>query len=295
MVFLIFLPIWASAEPVGNFTKIEEHVDYQKGGSGQAIPAKVKEPVEVKDVIQTYEVSRAQVLFRDQTAITIAPKSKVAVEGYMFDPAKFERSGSFELIQGVMKVVVPPIEKLGTTKFEIKSSTATMGVRGTEFVFIAGKKFSVVYSMQGKVCLKSNPKEPGTYKVGQAAPAEALEETVVCLDPSTLSVVLPNQIPSSAMPVSPEVIAAAEALVKVGINEIPGNCLLANLPGVDLVAVAKDLIARGADPDSVRESLAEVWCGAETFAYTPPGPPEVPVGLPTFPGGGGGGVASPAL
>src|SRR5271157_6456764 len=98
LAFLISLPYWASAGEVGNFTQVEQRVDYQKGQTGPAILAKVKQPVEVNDVIQTYEVSRAQVLFRDQTTITIAPRSRIAVESYMFDPAKFERSGDFDLI-----------------------------------------------------------------------------------------------------------------------------------------------------------------------------------------------------
>ncbi|MGO9622020.1 MAG: FecR domain-containing protein [Desulfobaccales bacterium] len=130
VAFMISLPIWASAGEVGNFTQVEQRVDHQQGQTGPVTPAKVKQPVEVNDVIQTYEVSRAQVLFRDQTTITIAPKSKVAVESYMFDPAKFERTGSFDLIEGVMKVVVPASEAMQKSSLNIKTSTATMGIRG---------------------------------------------------------------------------------------------------------------------------------------------------------------------
>jgi hypothetical protein len=130
MALVMFLPIWASAEEVGNFTLVEQRVDYQKGATGPVTPAKVKEPVEVNDIIQTYEISRAQVLFRDQTTITISPRSKVAVESYMFDPAKFERTGRFDLIQGVMKVVVPAAESVQKSNIIIKTSTAIMGIRG---------------------------------------------------------------------------------------------------------------------------------------------------------------------
>jgi hypothetical protein len=130
MAFMISLPIWASAEEVGNFSQVEQRVDYQNGQTGAVSPAKVKEPVAVKDTIQTYELSKAQVLFRDNTTITIAPKSKVAIESYMFDPAKFERTGRFDLIEGVMKVVVPTAEKVQNSNITIKTSTAIMGIRG---------------------------------------------------------------------------------------------------------------------------------------------------------------------
>jgi len=270
MAFMISLPIWASAGEVGNFTQVEQRVDHQQGQTGPVTPAKVKQAVEVNDLIQTYDVSRAQVLFRDQTTITIAPKSKVAVESYMFDPAKFERSGSFDLIQGVMKVVVPAAETLQKTSFTIKTSTAVMGVRGTEYVVIYGKNFTVVYSIKGRVCIKSTSAEPG-------------KEEEVCLDPGTMSVILVNQLPSSPQPVTAAVIAAAEGLVTTGINDVPGVCVVSTLPGVDLLSVTNDLMSRGADLDELKQSLA-LACFAlpDTFAF-----PAATLGMPTFPGGYG--------
>ncbi len=295
MAFLISLPIWASATEVGNITQIEQHVDYQKGETGPVIPAKVKQPVEVNDVIQTYEVSRAQVLFRDKTTITIAPKSKIAVQAYMFDPKKFERSGDFTLIEGVVKIVVPVAEKVEKTSFTLTTSTAVMGIRGTEFLVTSGKDFTAVYPIKDEVCIKSTSKQPGKYSVGGAAPSGGLEKGEVCLDPGTMSVILANQLPSSALPAPPTVLAAAEALVTTGIDDTPGRCILTSLPGIDLVAVTKDLLSQGADLDSIRKSLSLVSCDLpEVFAYSPGAPPDVPNGLgPNFPGGGGGGGAGP--
>ena len=297
IALMISLPIWASAEEVGNFSQVEHRVDYQKGPTGAVTEAKVKQPVELKDVIKTYDISRAQVLFRDQTTITIAPRSKVAVESYMFDPAKFERGGSFDLIQGVMKVVVPASETLQKANFNIKTSTATMGIRGTEIVAISGTNFTVVYTVTGRVCIKSNPKEPGKYEFVWVAPGEPLEKGVVCLDPGTMSVILSNQPPTSPQPVTPAVLAAAEGLVDTGISDVPGSCVLGTLPGVNLLSVANDLMSQGANLDSVKNSLSEVcYALPADFGVGTPGPPAAPAGIgPTFPGGGGGGaVASPS-
>ena len=279
MALVIFFPIWAGAEEVGNFIRVEQRVDYQKGEAGPFTPAKVKTPVEVRDVVQTYDLSRAQLQFRDNSMIIIAPKSKVAIENYMFDPSKFERNARFNFIQGVMKVVVPVLKKGSKSEFTVKTSTATMGVRGTDFIVITGKNFTVVYATTGKVCIKSNVKE------GE-----------VCLDPGTMSVILEGQPPSTPQPVSAEVMALAEGLVLTGINDIPGTNVVATLPGVDLEYVANDLMSRGADLESVKASLAAVsYAAAETYAYSPPGPPLIPTGAgPTFPGGGGGGVTGVA-
>jgi len=300
MAFLISLPTWARAGEVGNITQVEQHVDYQKGETGPVIPAKVKQPVEVKDVIQTYEVSRAQVLFRDKTIITIAPKSRIAVESYMFDPAKFERSGDFELIQGVVKIVVPAAEKVQKTSFTLKTSTAVMGIRGTEFLVTAGKHFTVVYPIKDEVRITATSQKPGKYLVGGAGPGEVVPKGEGYL-PGTMAVILPNQL-ASGLPVTPAVLAAAEALVYTGIDDTPGKCIMSTIPGVDLVAVTKNLLSQGGDLGTIRESLSMVSCDPDIYAYSPPGPPETPAGLgPSFPGGGGGGggggpvvVASPS-
>ena len=310
----ISLPIWASAEEVGNFTRVENRVDYQKGGAGSSTQATVKKPVEVKDVIHTYDLSRAQVQFRDKSMIIIAPRSKVGIEDYMFDPTKFERSARIDLIQGVMKVVVPILETEGKKEFTVKTSTATMGVRGTEFIVISGTNFTVVYATTGRVCIKSKVKELGKYSVRRVAPGTPTEPGEVCLDPGTMSVILKDQLPSTPQPVNAEVMALAEGLVLTGFNDIPGTCVLKNLPGVNLEFVANDLMSRGADLESVRASLGEVcYAMAGTYTYSPPEPPPAPIGVgPTFPGGGatggtfpgggatggifpgGGGVASPS-
>lgn len=291
MVLVIPLSMWASAEEVGNFTRVENRVDYQKGGSGSSTPATVKKPVEVKDIIHTYDLSRAQVQFRDKSMIIIAPRSKVAIENYMFDPTKFERSARIDLVQGVMKVLVPILKTEGRSEFTVKTSTAIMGVKGTEFIVISGTNFTVVYGTTGRVCIKSKVKEPGKYSIRRVAPGTPPEPGEVCLDPGTMSVILKDQLPSTPQPVSAEVMALAGRLVLTGFIDIPGTCVLNTLPGVNLEFVANDLMSRGADLESVRASLGAVCYGmAETYAYSPPGPPPAPVGVgPTFPGGGGGG------
>jgi hypothetical protein len=290
MSLVISFPIWASAEEVGSFTRVEQRVDYQKGETAPATPAKEKGPVEVRDVIRTYDLSRAQVQFRDKSTIIISPKSKVAIENYMFDPAKFDRSAKLSLAQGVMNVVVPAMQK-GESAFIIKTSTAILGVRGTEFIVTSGTNFTAVYAVKDKVCIKSAGKEPSKDSTPRSAPGIPPGEEEVCLPPGTMSVVLPNQPPSAPQPISSKIMGQAQGLVISGIDDIPGSCVVGTLPGVNLMDVANNLISRGANVETVKASLGEVcYAGAETFTYSTPPPPAPPVGVgPTFPGGGGGG------
>jgi hypothetical protein len=296
MSFLISLPICARADNVGNFSRVQNRVDYRKGGTGSAIPARMQDPVWVKDLILTYDLSRAQVRFRDNSIITVSPDSKVTIENYLFDRSKFERNAKLKLIRGVMNVVVSVLRKERRPNFIIKTSTAVIGVRGTEFIVISGTNFSVVYDIKGRVCIESNVKQPGKYRVHGVAPGVPPGLREVCLDPGTMSVILKNQPPSTPQPVTPEVMSQAEGLVFTGIPEIPESCTICGLPGVNLEYVANDLMSRGADLNSVKSSLAAVfYSGARTYSYSPPGPPSLSVGVwPTFPGYGRVEVASPS-
>ncbi len=130
MCLALTLPALSRAEEVGQFTTVEKQVDYQKGQAGTPVPAKVKDPVEVLDVISTHEQSRAQLQFRDNTIMTVSPQSKITVENYMYDPSKFERKADIKLFQGVVNVVVPAMEKKTGSQIMIKTSTSIMGIRG---------------------------------------------------------------------------------------------------------------------------------------------------------------------
>jgi malate dehydrogenase (oxaloacetate-decarboxylating) len=88
----------------------------------------------------------------------------------------------------------------------------------------------------------------------------------------------------------PMIQAAAEELVNSGISNAPGVCVLNTLPGVDLVAVTKDLLSKGATLESIRKSLALVcYSLPDVFAYSP-APPDAPNDLSS----NFGGFASPA-
>lgn len=66
--------------------------------------------------------------------------------------------------------------------------------------------------------------------------------------------------------------------------------------GKDMLEVANAMMAAGTKIDQVRICLANMgYPEAETYVYGPPAPPTYPLAIgPSFLGGGGGGIASPA-
>jgi len=122
----------APAEVVGRITQVEGRVDLLKGGQLPANPVKLEDPVALGDVLRSKSLSKANITFVDSTVITISPESRIAIEEYMFDPAKGKRNAVLQLFQGMALAVVSKIYKTEQPDFVIKTHTAIMGVRGTQ-------------------------------------------------------------------------------------------------------------------------------------------------------------------
>jgi hypothetical protein len=117
----------AGAEEVGQFTRIIQNVEHLKGGHGPAIKAKVKDKLANKDVVETHQDSKAQMKFIDDTIVTVAPKSKVTIDDYMYDNKKGTSKATMELLQGLVQTIVPAKKE---PSFILKTKTAIMGIRG---------------------------------------------------------------------------------------------------------------------------------------------------------------------
>ena len=123
----------AQADEVGRLTLVEGKVDILRGGQLPAIPVKLNDGVQTGDILRTKSLSKAQITFIDNSTLTIAPESRVGIEAYMFDSGQNKRNSVVQLFQGLAHVVVSKVFKAAEPDFVVKTQTAIMGVRGTDF------------------------------------------------------------------------------------------------------------------------------------------------------------------
>ena len=155
---VLVVPSGVGAATVGRFIQVEGRVDILKGGKLPLVPAKVQQGVDQGDVVRTKSDGRAQVQFVDETVLTIAPSSRIAIEDYVFDAAKGKRSAVIEIFRGLVYTVVQKIYQVEEPDFVVKTGTAVLGVRGTKWYTQILPSTTDVYTEEAGEVTKLQPK-----------------------------------------------------------------------------------------------------------------------------------------
>lgn len=131
----------------------------------QEMPAKLGMELQKKDTLQTMLRSRAKMKFSDNTIISVGENTRFSIDEYLDDS---EPAAEFSITKGFFKSVTGTIGKIAPNKFKIKTSNATIGIRGTEFVGEINENNSTVACTQGSIIVNSSNKN-ATVAMGQMA------------------------------------------------------------------------------------------------------------------------------
>jgi hypothetical protein len=107
-------------------------VQIQRGAA--RLPAEVGTAVRTSDVIVTGADGSAGITFTDNSLVSVGPGSVFAIDKYRFDSTT--HAGEFEgsLRQGRLAAVSGKMVKQSAESMKIRTPSAVMGVRGTEFL-----------------------------------------------------------------------------------------------------------------------------------------------------------------
>lgn len=106
-----------------------------KKGDGAVKILSLKSEVESGDTLVTEKNTYAMVKFIDNSEITLKPASSLKIDNFAFDAGKpGDDSASFSLVKGGLRSVTGLLGKRSKEKFEMKTPTATIGIRGTTFL-----------------------------------------------------------------------------------------------------------------------------------------------------------------
>jgi hypothetical protein len=80
------------------------------------------------------------ITMRDDTLLTLGPRTTVNLDSYAFDPKTHDGNFLASLSKGMLSVVTGLIARRSPESFLVKTRISTMGVRGTEFIVEASEE-----------------------------------------------------------------------------------------------------------------------------------------------------------
>ena len=190
-----------AAAPVAQVVAVSGGVTVVRSDSGATQPLVAKAEIYLNDLIKTDDLGRVKLLLGDDSLLKVSPASELRVSEMVVGPSDESRT-TLNLLKGKLRSLVG--KKLGAnSRFEVHTSVAVAGVRGTDFEVLA-LHLTLIRCFEGLVEVGNlNEAVPGT----------------VMLTANTYTQVLPDQAPSQ-----PEFIAPSESIEsKAGMAEQEGG------------------------------------------------------------------------
>lgn len=102
--------------------------------NGQVIKPTVDTPILANDRIVTKDGGAVGVTLRDNTRMSVGGKSSVALEEYAYNANSGDGKMAVRVLRGTLGMVTGLINKKDGSSVEVRTKTATAGIRGTEFL-----------------------------------------------------------------------------------------------------------------------------------------------------------------
>jgi hypothetical protein len=121
-----------AAESIGLIKVSKGAVQIQRGS--EKLPAAVGASLQSSDTIITGADGSAGITFTDNSLVSVGPNSVFSIDKYSFDSTTHQGEFAGNLKQGRLAAVSGKMVKQSPESMTIRTPSAIMGVRGTEFV-----------------------------------------------------------------------------------------------------------------------------------------------------------------
>lgn len=126
------LALSAARAEIGQIKTAKGQVSVER--KGQVLPGQVGMLLEASDVLKTGADGAVGLTMRDNSLLSAGPNSILALERFEFDPTTSQGRFDSKLRRGTLAVVSGRIAKQSPEAMTVRTPSAVLGVRGTEFV-----------------------------------------------------------------------------------------------------------------------------------------------------------------
>jgi len=122
----------ADERVIGTVKSVKDHAFIIRGD--KRIKCQIGDAIFQHDALETDESGALGVTLKDNTRLSLGPKSYLTVNEFIFNPKQEQYSLVTEMIRGTLVYLSGIIAKLSPESVSIKTPTATVGIRGTRLV-----------------------------------------------------------------------------------------------------------------------------------------------------------------
>jgi len=137
--------VWSN---IGNVAALKGNANILR--NSKTLKIKSGMTLEVKDRIVTSSQSRVQVILKDDTVVTIGPDSSFVFDAYTFG-TKANSQVAMHIDRGFFRSVTGKIGKLAPERFKVKTVSATIGIRGTDFSALVSDSEEIISCYRGSI------------------------------------------------------------------------------------------------------------------------------------------------
>lgn len=129
---LAYIPVAAAADDIAQFKKVSGAVFVER--DGKRFPAQPGSHVQQHDVVVTGDGGTAGLTFADNSLLSVGPNSTLSLDRFVFNSTTHEGRFDSSLKKGTLAVVSGKIVKQTPGAMTVRTPSAILGARGTEFV-----------------------------------------------------------------------------------------------------------------------------------------------------------------
>ncbi len=144
-----------SKKPVGSVVSWMGDVLIYAEGSSKSRTVMSMEPVFRGDTVVTGKRSKAKLLMKDDSIISLAPVTRLVVKSYEFSEKKRKRVSYLKILSGTARGVINRFFSRKNSIFQIETPTAVVGVKGTDFIIKSTRGVTEVITITGSVTAAS--------------------------------------------------------------------------------------------------------------------------------------------
>ncbi len=153
----------AAAQEVGRVELVRVY-GYETAPSADRAPIFARDSVVANTLLETVRDGRLDVRFIDDTKLIVGPGSEVRIDRFVFDPNPGAGAATLNMTRGVMRFVTG---RMASQAYSVRTPTATLGVRGTDFVVqVDGAGATTVSVLDGEVEFQPNDGDGGSVSAG---------------------------------------------------------------------------------------------------------------------------------